>query len=499
MILDALKKVNSSLNSTTKSLCNEDLKSILNIHHFGLDQALEIAKDGSKFSNPFTYLKFKVIDAIKDLEWSKKILGSYFKNQLVKIEEAIENPIVRQQLLEESLFKVKNNDNHMKLDTFADVAILHEIGSQQGQDQILNAYHVVSSELGTKRKVMNPFSGVVVDLEMQVDKEHSSHGNRLMTLDKQYHDVNALHVVQVTTQNARTFNLSDDQQYNNLVRFEFTLYHELAHASYNQMTKTKEEDRHTKEIHSDLCAIVKIIKNHDLSPKESLNLCGEVFNYRLDSASSDQYFNPNDTVREHFTEMGLVQFTSILSKNMDQVKKLKDTEISHFVETFIQEANTRELKALPEIENKKEFVTNLFDKYMEKIVGDDFKGIASFNAYAANARTKLFEKNPYNTRDLYDDVKKESIYSKMKGHLMDNLMTNNDILMDVYLQTRKLEVGKDKLFIETLMKHMPDGKQLGLDAFEKFDLYKKLSADLNSIEPVKNKHNDSTGVKIKPQ
>ena len=87
----------------------------------------------------------------------------------------------------------------------------------------------------------------------------------------------------------------------------------------------------------------------------------------------------------------------------------------------------------------------------------------------------------------------------MKGHLMDNLMTNNDILMDVYLQTRKLEVGKDKLFIETLMKHMPDGKQLGLDAFEKFDLYKKLSADLNSIEPVKNKHNDSTGVKIKPQ
>lgn len=72
MILDALQKVNSSLNNTSKSLMNEDLKSILNIHHFGLDEALQIANNGKKFSNPITYLKFKVIDALKDLELSKK-------------------------------------------------------------------------------------------------------------------------------------------------------------------------------------------------------------------------------------------------------------------------------------------------------------------------------------------------------------------------------------------------------------------------------------------
>jgi hypothetical protein len=501
MILDALQKVNSSLNNTSKSLMNEDLKSILNIHHFGLDKALQIANNGNKFSNPITYLKFKVIDALKDLELSKKILGSYFKEQLTKIEEAIENPIVRQQILEENLFKVKNNDKHIKVDSFVEVAILHEIGSQEGKDEVLTAHRTINSNLGIKRKVLNPFSGVVVDLEMQIDQMHTMHGNRVLTMDKKYHDVNSLHVVQVTTQNDKSFNLSDDSNYNKLVNFEFTLYHELAHASYNQMSKTKEDDRNSKELHSDLCAIVKIIKNHDLTGRDALNLCGEVFNFRLDSAVPDQYFNVNDKAREHFTEVGIIQFTSILSKNMDKVKNLKDNEISHFVETFVQEAQNKELKILPEMDNKKEFVTKLVDKFIKENIGDDFHNIASFNAYAANARSKLFEKNPYNTKDLYDETKKENIYKKMKNNMINNMMDNETILMDVYLQNKQLEIGKDKLFVQSLIKHMPDGQQLAADTFDKFELYKQLSVDLNSIKNIKDNDKilaDNTNIKIKP-
>lgn len=105
-------------------------------------------------------------------------------------------------------------------------------------------------------------------------------------------------------------------------------------------------------------------------------------------------------------------------------------------------------------------------------------------------------KNPYNTKDLYDDVKKEDIYAKMKTNMINNVMTNNDILFDVYLQSRKLEVGKDKLFIETLIKQMPDGRDLGIDTFEKFEIYKKLNTDLNAIGHVKTK--DKESVKIKP-
>jgi hypothetical protein len=499
MILDALKKVNSSLNNTSKSLINEDLKSLLNIHHLGLEEALNIANNGNKLSNPITYLKFKVIDALKDLELSKKILGSYFKTQLTKIEEAIENPIIRQQILEENLFKANNNAKHIKVDSFVDVAILHEIGSQEGKDKVLTSHRTINSNLGIKRQVMNPFSGVVVDLEMQIDKMHTMHGNRVLTMDKKYHDVNSLHVVQVTTQNDKSFNMSDDLNYNKLVNFEFTLYHELAHASYNQMSKTKPEDRNSKELHSDLCAIVKIIKNHDLTSRDALNLCGEVFNFRLDSAVHDQYFNVNDKIREHFTEVGIIQFTSILSKNMDKVKNLKDNEISNFVETFVQEAQNKELKILPEMENKQEFVTNLVDKFIKENIGDNFHNIASFNAYAANASSKLFEKNPYNTKYLYDDNKKEIIYKKMKNNMMNNMMDDDAILMDVYLQNKKLELGKDKLFIGSLIKHMPDGKQLALDSFEKFELYKQLSLDLNSIKTIKdNKLVDNKAIKIKP-
>lgn len=500
MILDALKKVNNSLNATSKALMNEDLKSILNIHHFGLDEALQIANNGNQFVNPISYIKFKVIDALKDLELSKKILGYYCKAQLTKIEEAIENPIIRQQLLEENLFKAKNNDKHIKVDSFIDVAILHEIGSQDGKDEVLTKYRTINSNLGIKRKVMNPFSGVVVDLEMQINKMHTTHENRVLIMDKKYHDVNALHVVQVTTQNDRSFNMSDDMNHNKLVSFEFTLYHELAHASYNQMSKTKEDDKNHKEVHSDLCAIVKIIKNHDLKTTDALNLCGEVFNYRLNSAITEQYFNVNNKVRDHFTEVGIIQFASIFSKIIDKVKNLKDNEISHFVETFIQEAQKKELKILPEPENKQEFVKKLLDKFIKENIGDTFHNIASFIAYGENIKAKLFQKNPYNTKDLYDDAKKENIYKKIKNNIFNNMMDNENILIDIYFQNKKLESGRNKLFIESLIRCMPDRSQLAADTFNKFELYKQLSVDLKSVKDIKinNKDADNLYVKIKP-
>jgi len=495
MILDALKKANNSLNTTTKALCNEDLKSILNIHHFGLDEALAIANNGSRFSNPITYLKFKVIDAVKDFNLSKKILGSYFKTQLIKIEDAIENPIIRKQLLEETFFKTKNDINHLKVENFADVLALHEIGMQKGSDEVITAMRTINSKLGIKQKIMNPFSGIVVNLEMQQNETHTAHGNRVLTIDEKYHDVNALHVVQLTTNNDREFKLSDDSNYNKLVSFEFTLYHELAHTSYNQVSKTTEEDRNTKEIHSDLCSIVKMMKNHDLTPQESLKLCEEVFKYRLDTAAKATYFDKNPEIREHFTELGIIQFTSVLSRNTNKIKELKDNEIGDFVETFIQEASKKELKIMPEFINRKEFVTNLLNKYFRENIGDDLHKMMDFNVYVANGKTKLFEKNPYKTKDLYNEMKKDSIYEKMKNNMIDNLMNNDNILLDIYLQNKQLEIGKDKLFIDRLIKQMPQGRELGMDVFEKFENYKK---DIQALNVISQKNNEPI-LKVRPQ
>lgn len=500
MILDALKKSNSSLNNISKSLCNEDLKSVLNIHHHGLEEALKIANEGSRFSNPLTYLKFKVIDAVKDFNLSKKILGTYFKSQLLRIESAIKNPIERKQILENHLFKVNNDEYHLKVNNYEDIINVYHVGLQQARDKVLTKMNTFNDNLGIKRNVLNPFTNVVVSLEMQRHEENTMHGNRVIRLEKEYHDINSLHIVQVTTENKDMFKLTNDSYHNKLLNFEFTLYHELAHTSFNQMSKMTPSYSHGNEIHSDLCAIIKMIKNHDYTAKESFELCNEIFNYRLNTAVNDQYLEVDVPTRTHFTEYGLIQFTSILSKFNDKIKDLKDNEITDFVETFMQEAQSREQKILPQIENKKEFVTNLVNKYFKENMGDDMNNILSFNAYHVNYKKTFFEKKPYKLKDLYNDIKKEVIFNDMKNIMIDNLMKSEQKLIDIYLQNRNLEVGKDKLFIESLIKHMPDGKKLGEDSFEKFELYKQFKKDLNQVEgnPIYDKV-EQRPKKVKPE
>lgn len=494
MILDALKKANNSLNTTTKALCNEDLKSILNIHHFGLDEALSIANNGSKFSNPITYLKFKIIDTLKDFSFTKKILGEYFKTQLSLIDEAISNPLVRKEILKENIFKINNEEKHMKVEDFIDVIVLHAEGVKEGTDSVMTAMNVKNSTLGIKRKVMNPFNGIVMDLEMQHEQEHTMHGNRVFTMDKEFHDIHSLYIVQVMTNNNRSLNVSEDEKYNKLVNFEFTLYHELAHTSYNQMSKTKTDDRNLKEIHSDLSSIIKVIKNHNMSGSEALHLCEEIFKFRTESPSKSQYFDKVPTIREHFTELGIISFTSTLSKKMDKIKELKDSEIGDFVETFIQESMKKEINVLPVMENKEAFVKELLNNYIKDNIGSDVNRYMDMHVYSTVAKTKLFEKGQFKVKELYNEMTKENTYAKIKDNMFQNMMSNDVILTDIYLQNRQLNVGHHKVFIENVIKAMPAGRQLGIDVFEKFEDYKK---DIQALKVISKNVNESS-LKIKP-
>lgn len=497
MILDALKKVNNSLNTTSKSLFNEDLKSLLNIHHVGLDAALNVANNGNKLSNPITYLKFKVIDSLKNLSLSKKILSSYFKEQLSKIDEEINNPLARKDFLMSNIFKPKNEENYLKADTYADVVTIHEEGLKEATDSVISSMRNDNS-IGIKRKILNPFNDIVFDLEMQTDREYSNHGNRVLTMDTEFHDINAFYIVQVKTNSEQELKVSADPAYNKLINFEYTLYHELAHTSYNQMTKTKKEDSHQKEIHSDLCAIIKMIKNHDMKGPEVLNLCKEIFISRLDSANTTQYFDQHATLRAHFTEVGLIDFTSSISKQIDNLKALKDNEIGDFVETFMQESMKKESNILPEFENKEEFVKTLLDKYLQENIGENLKSYMNSHIHSEIVKTKFYEKGQFKLKELYTPETTELAFAKIKSNMFNSMMSDDRILTDIYMQNKSLEKGAGNLFVSEVVKKMPDGRQLGVDAFEKFELYKQLSTDLKSVEPVKMKNTDNTSIKVKP-
>lgn len=493
MILDALKKVNSSLNSTTKDLLNEDLKSILNIHHFGLDEALSIANNGHKLSNPITYLKFKIIDAVKDLDLSKKVISSFFKSQLSKIDEAISNPLDRKALLMGNIFKPQNAETYFKAEDFLDVVAIHEEGLKEGTESVIASMRYAKS-LGVKTKILNPFNDIVFDLEMQTEREHSQHANRVFTMDKNYHDINSLYVVQLVTNNTESLNISDDENYNKLVKFEYVLYHELAHTSYNQMTKVKEDDGNTKEIHSDLCSIIKVIKNHDMTGPEALKLCSAIFNKRLESASQSQYFGEKPTLRDHFTETGLIHFTSSISRNMDKLKALRDNEIGDFVETFIQESVKQDMKILPPMENKPEFVKELVDKYIKENIGDNAKDLMNHHIHTEIVNTKFYEKGQFKLKEMYTPETMKMAHDKIKMNMFNNMMRDDNVLIDIYLQNRKQNIGTDKLFIEEVVKHMPAGRTLGFNAFEKFEMYKE-----NTVLNTKQTSERELNAKIKHQ
>jgi len=496
MILDALKKVNNSLTATSKSLLNEDLKSILNIHHFGLSEALDIANTGNKLSNPITYLKFKLIDSLKDFDFSKKILGSYFKEQLSKIDDAINNPLARKEFLINNIFKAKNEEHYLKAETFADVAIIHETGLQEGNDKVISSMRFDNS-LGVKTKILNPFNDIVFDLEMQTDREYSNHGNRVFTMEKEYHDINALYVVQMKTNSNDSLNVSTDENYNKLINFEYVLYHELAHTSYNQMTKTREIDGNNKETHSDLCSIVKLIKNHDLSGKDTLNLCKEIFKKRLKSADTTQYFEQNPTMRVHFTEIGILDFTSSIAKQMDNIKKLKDNEIGDFVETFIQESMKRKPNILPEIEDKPAFVKNLLDKYLKENIGDDLNKLMNAHIHTEIVKTKFYEKGQFKLKELYTQETTELAYEKIKTNMYNSMMRDEKILTDIYMQNKAVELGAGNFFVSEVIKKMPEGRQLGIDAFEQFECYKQFNQDVAQIEERSIKNKDIVKNKIR--
>lgn len=493
MILDALQKVNSSLNNTSKSLMNEDLKSILNIHHFGLDEALQIANNGNKFSNPITYLKFKVIDALKDLELSKKILGSYFKTQLTKIEEAIENPLIRKDLLKQELFQVKNKENYVKVENFNDVLSLHAEGMKEATDKVMTSTNVLNAPLGVKTHIMNPFNNVVMDLEMQTERQHSLHNNRVFTLDTEYHDIHSLFVVQLKTNSDNKLNLTNDESKNKLLFFEFIVYHELAHTSYNQISKVKKEDSGIREMHSDLSSIIKMIKNHDLNEANAFKLCKEIFSFRLNSPSQSQYFSKDASIREHFTELSIVKFASILDSNMEKLKSLKDNEIGDFVETFLQEAKKQDLNILPKFEDKSIFVKSLVKNYIEENIGEESNRLMDSHIYSTLARTKFYQKSEFKLKELYNEMTREETYRRIQNTMCDNLMRNDDILTDVYLQNRKLTIGDDKLFVESYVKYLPEGKELSANVTQKYDLYNEMHNKIKTSSVI----SQSNSIKIK--
>jgi hypothetical protein len=127
---------------------------------------------------------------------------------------------------------------------------------------------------------------------------------------------------------------------------QFVLYHELAHLSGSQIFSLETDDSFTRlkilhETHSDVCALIKIIKDNKLNQEESLALINDNVFYRSDYRHINEALchKSDEEYTEHLTHAGLFTLRDFIKTDLNHIYGLKDDEISKFSTLLTEQAH----------------------------------------------------------------------------------------------------------------------------------------------------------------
>jgi len=119
---------------------------------------------------------------------------------------------------------------------------------------------------------------------------------------------------------------------------EFVLFHELSHATARKYMLAGKQD----EAFADICGIIQVVKNNDLSQEDAIKFVNKIILYRSQPSSIAYYSidfrndpdnTPND--RYHFTQDSLMTLRDLLSKNLDTIKEMSISEQAIFASNVI--------------------------------------------------------------------------------------------------------------------------------------------------------------------
>jgi hypothetical protein len=119
---------------------------------------------------------------------------------------------------------------------------------------------------------------------------------------------------------------------------EFVLFHELAHSAAKKYLLDGKND----ETFADLCGIMQVIKNNDLSQMDALKFVDRILLYRSEANSIAYYAtnfesDPNETPsdRYHFTQIPLLYFKEVLQTSYASVKEMPIKEQAIFAANLV--------------------------------------------------------------------------------------------------------------------------------------------------------------------
>ena len=119
---------------------------------------------------------------------------------------------------------------------------------------------------------------------------------------------------------------------------EFVLFHELAHSAANKYKLDGKND----ESFADICGIMQVIKNNNLSQEDAIKFVNRILLYRSEPCSISYYAtdfekDPNNTPsdRYHFTQTSLLYFKEVLQHAFVNLKEMPIKEQAIFAANLV--------------------------------------------------------------------------------------------------------------------------------------------------------------------
>lgn len=484
-----LQKIKSMLN------INEKVKEHLHIVKLMQDENFKTVIENItnvKFDDPLDFLKYKILNQFKYSKYIQNLIIEDNKNIIKTIKYDIDDIGVRDNVLGQFLSGNVISTDTKTVNSCLDIKnILQQIDNSKLKKVNLT--------------LLNPFNNL--EVVSCFDKSSKDAGSYIITYERAIFNRKTDNVFEMylsynSLKDVHGFNIFDNKTESEIA-FEFTLYHELAHASYGQILNKMDKVYDNKgEINSDISAIIKIIKNHSFDKHDSLKLCDHILKFRASltkyfktADTANSYFAGNNLVRTHFTEEAILNFKKFIVKSNDMLRNIPDTDIPAFAELFVKNYS-----------NSNDLVVNQSnnDQSVLKIMAETIINTKDFvNARKRDyAESYLVSHFPFQISDNIKDsinnmmnrVPSEFIEGTNK-RLIKQCMKHTFIFKDIYI-IHNLKTSFDSFTKNCLCIDNNDNRHLSL--IDDYNAYKESRKDNNYVIEDNFTHKQLT-TKIKPK
>ena len=443
MIINLVNSLNKIL--PLGKLINENLVTIKVLRENGNEAVNSLIHENMDFKE---YLKFRFLNSIKD----SAFIDNQIKRDNQKILDSMNDmtPALKDTVLE----KLFQSDNH---NTPSNSFCL------ETKREVQNFFKNIDYNKDMNVIIKNPFTGHDIKTLITHNrdtpnkrKDYDSHLN-IDHAQLASGQINTIHKMTVDMRQV----ISDANVYYETIKgvspqelsFDFTLYHELAHADYSQMAR-KNYNRNEKN--SDISALIKIINTYDFDQKEAQKLCDNFLNYRINSADLSNYKSLDaEHVRVHYTEDAVLVLKQMIENDVNAIKQLPDREIPRYAEFIIDQIPSLALKVDKidyfkkfEHDYKRDFAKNsdpdVISHDIDKIKYKVFKDDEIFNDLVINYLLK---------KDFNQG--KEIIFDLFESNYLSQIVNNNYALYkeEKYTHYASIEKNFDSQLIKSKMKN----------------------------------------------